>query len=125
MAITRAAEAPAFAVPGFQIQGLTAPSRGAQELCTWRLHAAPGAASDPHRLDHEEVFILLEGTLTVAVDGQEAILDAGDALAAPAGALLQVANRAGTPARAIVCLPAGAQAVLGDGQALGVPLWAR
>src|SRR5690349_14512529 len=83
MAIVRAAEAPVFELPGFQFNGLTAPSRGAQELCTWRLWVAPGAASDLHKLDHEEVFIVLAGTLTTVVDGQETVLSPGDALSVP------------------------------------------
>ena len=64
MAIVRATEAAVFEMPGFQFNGLTAPSRGAQELCTWRLHIAPGATSDPHRLDREEIFVV-QGSVEV------------------------------------------------------------
>jgi len=125
MAVTRAADAPTFAVPGFHFTGHTAPSRGATELSTWRLRIDPRAASDPHRLDHEEVFIVLEGAMTATVDGEEVALSPGDALAVPAGALLRVSNTSNTPAHAIACLPAGARATLADGHELGTPLWAR
>jgi hypothetical protein len=40
MHVVRAAEAPTFSLPGFRFTGLTAPSRGASELCTWYLTAA-------------------------------------------------------------------------------------
>src|SRR4051812_33963476 len=125
MAIVRAAEAPVFELPGFQFNGLTAPSRGAHELCTWRLHVAPGAASDLHKLDHEEVFIVLAGTLTTVVDGHETVLSPGDALSVPAHTLLAVSNPTSTPASAIVCLPVGAQGEFADGRKVGTPAWAQ
>lgn len=125
MPITRAAESPTFHVPGFRFIGYTAPSRGAAELSTWRLEVEPGARSVAHWIDHEEVFILLEGTITATVAGETAKLTAGDSLAVPAQSLLQLANQSDTSAYAIVCLPAGARATDVDGNEIGTPPWAQ
>jgi quercetin dioxygenase-like cupin family protein len=125
MPVIRAAEAPLFEVPGFHFTGYTSPSRGATEICTWRIHVEPGAQSEAHWLDHEEIFLLLDGTLTVSVAGEEIEIVAGDALSVPARSLLQVSNRGTQPANAIACLPVGAQATGASGHVIGTPPWAR
>lgn len=125
MDITYAADAPTFSLPGIQFTGHTAPSRGARELSTWRIQVEAGIVGEPHRLDREEVFIVLEGGLTVHVNDEEATLHTGDSLAVPADALLQVGNRGTMAAQAIVCVPAGFRATMGDGRELGTPPWAK
>ena len=125
MPIIRAAQAPHFDLDGFHFLGFTSPSRGATELCTWQLDIDPGAASDAHRLKHEEVFIPLQGTLWVVLDGEEIELTTGDALAVPAHCLLQVANRCNEAARALVCVSAGIRATHADGREIGTPPWAQ
>lgn len=125
MPLTRAAQAPRFDLDGFHFLGFTSPSRGAAELCTWQLDIDPGAASGAHRLNHEEVFIALQGTFSVALDGAETELTAGDALAVPAHCLLQVTNRSDKAARALVCIAAGFSATAADGQEIGTPPWAQ
>jgi len=125
MPITRAAEAPHFDLDGFHFLGFTSPNRGATELCTWQLDVDPGAASDAHRLNHEEVFIPLQGTLSLVLDGEEIELSTGDALAVPAHCLLQVANRGNEAARALVCITVGFKAMHADGREIGTPPWAQ
>lgn len=125
MPVTRAAEAPAFTLPGFRFISLTTPSRGASELCTWHLYVEPQAFSGaPHWLDHEEVFVLLEGTLQAIVDGERVSLAAGDALVVPAHTRLQLSNPGDSPAHALVCIAAGFQA-FADGQTIDTPPWAQ
>lgn len=125
MSLTRAADAPTYTLPGVRFIGLTAPSRGASELCTWRLEVEPGSAGDAHTLNHEEVFILLDGTLTITVADEEINLAEGDALAVPAETLLQVGNPGDRPAHAIVCVPTGIRATFADGREFGTPPWAQ
>ena len=125
MVITRAARAPRFELDGFHFLGLTAPSRGATELCTWQLEIEPGVTSDAHRLTHEEVFLPLQGTLQVVVDGEEIEVAAGDALTVPARSLLQVANRSNEVSRVLVCIAAGFKAMHADGREIGTPPWAQ
>ena len=126
MAIVRATEAPRFDLPGIHFFGLLAPSRGATELCTWRLEVDPGAGvdSEPHQLDREEVFVMLEGSLTITVDGQAFDLLVGDAIAVPARALLSVANRTSEKAVALVSIRAGFKAVMANGEEISTPPWA-
>lgn len=121
----RAAEAPAFTLPGVEFRGLTAPSRGARELCTWHLYVAPSPFGDAHSLDHEEVFVIIAGQLSIRLDGVESTLLPGDAIAVPAGTLLQVANPSDETTHALVCIAAGFQATMADGQHLGTPPWAQ
>jgi mannose-6-phosphate isomerase-like protein (cupin superfamily) len=125
MSVIRASESSTFAVPGFHFNGYTSPSRGATEICTWRLQIEPGAQSEAHWLDHEEVFLLLTGALTVSIAGEEIEIAAGDAFSVPARSLLQVSNRGAQLANAIACLPAGTQATGADGHIIGTPPWAR
>ena len=125
MAVVRISGAPHFAVEGFHFTGLTSPSRGASEICTWRLEVEPGAHSDPHWLDHEEIFVLLDGMITVSVAGESVELHAGDAVSVPARSLLELKGSGEQAAHAIVCLPAGTQATMANGQEVGTPPWAK
>jgi len=126
MAIVRATESPRFDLPGVHFFGLLAPGRGSTELCTWRLEVDPvaGAHGESHHLDHEEVFVILEGSLTITIDGQAFDLGAGDALAVPARSLLSVANRTSAKASALVCIQAGFRATMAGGEEIGTPPWA-
>jgi quercetin dioxygenase-like cupin family protein len=125
MPILRAAQAPRFDLDGFHFLGFTSPSRGATELCTWQLEIDPGASSDPHRLDHEEVFLPLQGTFSVVLDGETIELSPGDACTVPAHCLLQVANPSHEAACALVCIAAGFSARSADGREIGTPPWAQ
>jgi mannose-6-phosphate isomerase-like protein (cupin superfamily) len=124
MAIVRATEAPRFDLPGTHFFGLLAPGRGSTELCTWRLEVEPGVHGEPHQLDHEEVFVILEGSLTVTIDGQEFDLGVGDALAVPARSPFSAANRTSAKASALVCIQAGFRATMASGEEIGTPPWA-
>jgi len=123
--IIRATDAPIFTVPGFSIRGLASPARGSKELSSWRLEAAPGASSPAHTLSNEEIFHVLRGALRLTLDDVDTILHAGDAAAVHAGTRLRVSNPFDADAEAVVCVPAGIQAHLLDGTALGTPEWAR
>ena len=125
MPITRAAEAPHFDLDGFHFLGFTSPNRGATELCTWQLDVDPGAASIAHRINREEVFIPLEGTLSIVLDGEEVELMPGDTCAVPAHCLFQVANRSNGAVRALVCISAGFKATSADGREIDTPPWAQ
>ena len=125
MTVVRSAEAPTFTLPRVRFVGLTAPSRGASEICTWHLYVEPHVPRDEaHWLDHEEVFILLEGALNFTIDDEQVSLAAGDAMAVPAQARIQLSNEADTPAHALVCIPVGFQAFNAK-QTIGTPPWAR
>lgn len=125
MSVLRAADAPTFTLPGIRFSGLTAPSRGASEICSWHLYVEPNTSGgQPHWLDHEEVFILLEGSLQAVINDEQITVDAGDALTVPAQTRLQIANPGATLAHALVCVSAGFHAFTDEG-AIGTPPWAQ
>ena len=120
------ADAPVYSLPGLEFRGLTSPSRGAREICTWHLYVAPELASDEaHSLDREEVFVVLEGRLSVSINGECTTLAPGDAIAVPAGAQLRLANLDSVTAHALVCIATGFQGTMADGQVIGTPPWAQ
>jgi quercetin dioxygenase-like cupin family protein len=122
MHVVRAAEAPTFEIPGVRFTALAAPGLGSPETCVWRLTVDAGVTSDPHTLDHDEVFVILEGTVRLSPDGAE--LAAGDAAVVPAGEPIALANTGAGPARLQVAIRAGFTATMADGTVVGTPPWA-
>lgn len=121
--ILRAALAPRFEIPGVTFVGMASPSRGTAQLCTWKIIVAAGHESDvAHALDRDEVFMVLSGTIRLAVDGEP--LGPGDAVVVPAGQHIQLANPGADPAEVIVAIPAGFSATGADGTSFGTPPWA-
>jgi quercetin dioxygenase-like cupin family protein len=119
--ILRAAQAPRFEIPGVTFIGLASPSRGTDQLCTWKIIVAPGHKPDgPHTLDRDEVFMVVSGSITLSGD----MLGPGDAVVVPAGADIEVANPGDTPAEVVVAIPAGFTATMADGTPVGTPPWA-
>jgi quercetin dioxygenase-like cupin family protein len=94
--------------------GLAAPSQGTAELSTWRVRMTPGRNSPVHVIDREQVWMPLRGTFEFTVDGETALVGAGEALAVPSGATRQfrVGGAGPSVAEAIVCMAAGGQATL-------------
>jgi quercetin dioxygenase-like cupin family protein len=108
------ADAPVFSRDGFTFRPLAVPSRGSSELAVWQLESAPGAASAPHTLDREEVFVVAAGRMRATVGAAEHVLAAGDALIVPAGELFRLSNDdPSAPAQLTVCTRAGIQATIG------------
>ncbi len=123
MNVIRAAEAPAFDLPGLRFTSLASPSSGASETCLWQLDVAPGVDSpDAHTLDRDEVFVVLAGRVRLQSGGVE--LGAGDAAVVPAGEPIQLANAGDGPARLHVAIQSGFVATMADGTAIGTPPWA-
>ena len=106
--------------------GLAAPSQGTSELSTWRVRMIPGSNSPVHVIDREQVWMPLRGAFEFTIDGETAVVGAGEALAVPSGATRQFrAGGAGTPeAEAIVCMAAGGQAALPGSDARQALPWA-
>jgi quercetin dioxygenase-like cupin family protein len=119
----RADAAPAFSIPGMDVTGLAAPSRGATETSAWRSRVAPGSPGAEHSVDREELFLALAGSAVITVDGAEHRVSAGDALVVPAGSVLRVANPHADAFEAITVLPVGGR-VSRAGAEPFVPPWA-
>lgn len=69
----------------------------------------PGWRNRPHdhsENDHEEIYILLDGTATIVVDGEQVELEAGDAVWIPPEATRQIRNGETESAFVLVSAPA-------------------
>jgi|SRR3954451_6537647 mannose-6-phosphate isomerase-like protein (cupin superfamily) len=122
MTVITAEQAPTFEVDGTHVIALAAPSRGAVHTSAWRLTLAPGAASPPHALTREEVFVALRGRLEARYGDRVEEVRAGGALIVPAGETFTLANPGDEPFEAVAMLPVGGQAMVG-GETL-TPPWA-
>jgi quercetin dioxygenase-like cupin family protein len=108
---------------GAQFDALASPSLGSRETSVWRLRLEPDTPGVPHRVTREEIFVVLAGSATAALDGTAHRLAAGSTLVLPAGVELSLETGA-EQLEAIVCLPVGGQGVIGDGEPF-TPPWAE
>ena len=123
MPVVRSAEGTSFETHGSRFTAFVSPSRGSSELCGWRLDVPAGLEGAAHRPSREEVLLVLEGSLSVTVDGAASTAGAGDVVLVPAGAELRVD---GGPRGAVawVTTTPGLEATLPDGSRIQPP-WAR
>lgn len=112
--------------PTAVMAGLAAPSQGTAELSTWRVRMTPGSNSPVHIIDREQVWMPLRGTFEFTVDGETAVVGAGEALTVPSGATRQfrVGGAGTSEAEAIVCMAAGGQAAVPGSDARQSLPWA-
>jgi quercetin dioxygenase-like cupin family protein len=80
MPVIAPADAPIFDAPGATITGLASPSRGSADASAWRVRLDAEHPSPPHSLTHEEIFLVLEGSLTARYGDREETANAGGAL---------------------------------------------
>jgi quercetin dioxygenase-like cupin family protein len=123
MPVLRPADAVRHEVHGASFHALVAPSRGSTELCAWRLEVPPHQVGAPHRPSREEVLLVLDGDLTVVLDGHAEAVAAGDVVLVPARAELRV-DGGTTTASVWVTTSPGLEAELADGSRL-TPPWAQ
>lgn len=72
------------------------------------MHVPPGGGPPPHRHDFEEMFTVLEGTLTLTFRGETLTAHAGETINVPANAPHAFTNAGDGPARLLcLCAPAG------------------
>lgn len=109
--ITRAGHAPSYSPPlhdgvdAVRLQGLEA---GATErfwvgMSVYR----PGGTAGPAPTAEETVYVVLDGELTLTVDGTETTLGAEDSVHLPKGTGRLLENRTGTPAKLLVIIAVG------------------
>ena len=123
MPVIRPADAAVHQVHGSTFRSFVAPSRGSAQLCAWQLQVPAGLRGAAHRPSREEVLLLLEGELTVTLDGVATVLAPGDVVLVPAGRELRV-DGGPAGATAWVTTTPGLAAVMADGSRL-TPPWAN
>jgi len=114
MTVISSSTAPTFDAGGTFVTGLASPSRGSREISAWRLRLAPGAASPEHALTREEVFVALSGSAVATVSGARHEVGPGDALVVTPDVPFTIANEGDAPFEAVVCMPCGGLARVGD-----------
>ncbi|ACU74829.1 Cupin 2 conserved barrel domain protein [Catenulispora acidiphila DSM 44928] len=118
------ADAQPFARDGFTFRPLAVPSRGSAELAVWALDLVPGARSETHSMDREEVFVVVDGAVSATVADREVSAGPGDAIIVPPHATLQIRNAStAEPARLTVATSVGMRAIVGG--APFTPPWAQ
>jgi mannose-6-phosphate isomerase-like protein (cupin superfamily) len=121
MPLIRAENAPQFTLPGLNVTGLAAPSRGARETSVWRLRLDPDAPGVAHSVDREEIFVALAGRALVVLGGERVELRAGDALVVPAGHTFSLAGLGSEAFEAVALVPVGACARMAEGEPFAPP----
>ncbi|MEC3956987.1 cupin domain-containing protein [Nocardia sp. CDC153] len=121
MPVIHAADTQAHEMHGSRFTPLIRPSVGSVDLCLWRLEIGPGTEGVAHRIHREEAFVVLEGGITLTIDGEAARLAAGDAALAPAGSTIRLDNPAATQAILLVNAPVGFSGELLDGTVVNPP----
>jgi mannose-6-phosphate isomerase-like protein (cupin superfamily) len=116
--------APTHALGGTRFTALASPSRGTSDVSVWQVEVAPGSPGTGHQLTREEVFVVLSGTAAVTIGGDELTAAAGDVIVVPPFTDFSLSAVGDVPARALVVLPAGGQAILPGGEPF-TPPWAE
>jgi len=124
MMLIASAEAAIFDVPDTHVIAYAAPSRGATELCLWRIDIAPGSTSPLHHMDCEEVFLCTDGRAVVVTSAAERPIQAGDCLVLPAQTDFSFRVVGDEPFRALACIRAGGKATMAASGDTFVPPWA-
>jgi quercetin dioxygenase-like cupin family protein len=122
MPVIRAAAARRSETPNAVMTTLASPTQGGAAHALWRVEMRPGQAGPAHGFDVEQVWTVVDGGATLALEGAEHALAPGDTAVIPAGLERRVtAGDAGFAA--IVTAAPGARATLADGTDRGVPPW--
>ncbi len=80
------------------------------------IHEPPGHRAEPIAHEGEEMLFVLEGTVTVEVDGDRTVLETGDSIHFPSTKVHSTWNHSDTPA---TILWAGTMDVFGEGDQTG------
>jgi len=96
--LTRRTERPHYAIGGNSLtyERLSASFPG-NVLRSVIIHEPPGHRSEPIAHEGEEIFFILEGALTVEVEGERTILDVGDSIHFPSTRTHSTWNHTSSP----------------------------
>lgn len=98
-----------FETPNAVMRTLASPSLGASDLAVWTVEMRAGQAGPLHRAEHEQVWVVLDGRLTVNATGYAA----GETVVIPAGEERRIT--APEPVRALVASHGGGTVTTAEG----------
>jgi quercetin dioxygenase-like cupin family protein len=87
---------PNFALPGLDHRTLAGPENGMKNLEVWGQTIAAGAGTPVHRHACEEAIVILEGSGTLTVNGEQTSFGPNSTLIIPADAVHQIVNSGNT-----------------------------
>lgn len=112
----------AFNLPGLNHRTLAGPEHGMHHLEVWGQTIEPGAGTPVHRHDCEEAIVVLEGSGTLTLHGEETRFGPNSTLIIPADAVHQIVNSGSTPMKLIAALAMAPVVVQhADRQAMPLP----
>lgn len=124
MHILRHHTAKTFSTPNAEVTPLATPSLKASECSVIRQRMAPKHSNPSHTQTHEEIMVMLSGSVVVQVGDEKAQLAAGDTLIVPAKTPHSIENLGEVAAEWLIISPVGTQFYGPDGQMMS-PDWAR
>jgi quercetin dioxygenase-like cupin family protein len=111
MRIVRSTDARRSETPAAVMTTLASPALGDAAAPVWKVEAAAGTAGPVHHIDAEQVWTILDGTVTLAVGADTTDLASGDTAVIPADVPRQL-TPGPTGFTAVVTGPAGMQAYM-------------
>jgi quercetin dioxygenase-like cupin family protein len=121
--LIRAPESFTHELPHARFCSLATPSRGASQTSVWRVQLTRSSHEAPaHSLTHEEIFVVLSGTVRFVVAGADQDAHPGDTMVVPRETEISISCLS-EQAEMLCCLPVGGQARMGTGE-LFTPPWA-
>ena len=111
-----------FNLPGLSHRTFAGPEHGMKNLEVWGQVIEAGAGTPVHCHSCEEVIVILEGSGTLTINGEETKFGANSTLIIPADAVHQIVNSGDTKMVMIAALSAAAVKVRdGDNQPMPLP----
>jgi quercetin dioxygenase-like cupin family protein len=90
-------------VVGLRLQGFEA--GGPQNQWVGFSQFLPGGGAGPDATPFEKIYVVLEGELTVIIDGVETVLAAMDSCTIPPGEVREIVNRSNHICKMLVVIP--------------------
>jgi quercetin dioxygenase-like cupin family protein len=109
MHVTRFADAKPYDAPnhhgvvGLRLQGFE--EHGPKNQWVGLSQFLPGGGAGPDSTPFEKVYIVLEGEMTVLVNGEETVLRAYDSATIPPGEIREITNRSNHVCKMLVVIP--------------------
>ncbi|MBH0781857.1 cupin domain-containing protein [Nocardia bovistercoris] len=122
MPVIRHTETRRTETPNAVMTTLASPTQGAATLAMWRVEVDPGAAGPLHTIDTDQIWTVVDGTITVDLDGTELTASVGDTVVMPADLWRRISG-GDTGFTAVVSAAAGALARTETGAEPILPPW--